>query len=287
VPPAGIEPSTYALRGRRANALSDPPALMPQQTALRALPHLGERGSSCQKSCQTQPEARPRHRKHPAHPRSQPVPRPARHSNALHRRTRLRTLVSSMRPWPTPGARRMRPETGRDTTGVNSPPTWDRSRPSVPPAATHPSPINLVRCTSETRRWRPASRRRSTTSATARASRRDRRSNCSSALSPVDAVPGPRGWRLHDWLSHGRGTARPPSGGCQTPGLGARCARPGGAWGGRPFRADRRGLAARRGVPGEAVMTRAGRALPARRERSRRAAIAESRLRCRRVVPSA
>jgi hypothetical protein len=52
-PPVGIEPTTYALRGRRPAAPSAPPARTARPTPLTALSDLGERRSSCQKSCQT------------------------------------------------------------------------------------------------------------------------------------------------------------------------------------------------------------------------------------------
>jgi hypothetical protein len=51
-PPTGFEHMTYALRGRRAAAPSAPPAPTTRLTAPMALPALGERGSSYQKSCQ-------------------------------------------------------------------------------------------------------------------------------------------------------------------------------------------------------------------------------------------
>jgi hypothetical protein len=54
----GIEPTTYALRGRRLAALTALPAPTTHPTAPSALPDLGERPSSCQKSCQTRPRRR-------------------------------------------------------------------------------------------------------------------------------------------------------------------------------------------------------------------------------------
>ena len=52
-PPPGIEPGTYALRGRRCTAPSALPALMPHPSALIALHDPGKRCSSCQPSCHT------------------------------------------------------------------------------------------------------------------------------------------------------------------------------------------------------------------------------------------
>src|SRR3954449_10509117 len=52
VSPVGIEPTTYALRGRRAVSPALPPALIGHRTPLRAPGHLGERQPRCQNGCQ-------------------------------------------------------------------------------------------------------------------------------------------------------------------------------------------------------------------------------------------
>jgi hypothetical protein len=51
-PPVGIEPTTYALRGRRAVSPALPPALIGHRTPLRAPGHLVERQPRCQNGCQ-------------------------------------------------------------------------------------------------------------------------------------------------------------------------------------------------------------------------------------------
>src|SRR4051812_9916709 len=51
-PPVGIEPTTYALRGRRAVSPALPPALIGHRTPLRAPGYLGERQPRCQNGCQ-------------------------------------------------------------------------------------------------------------------------------------------------------------------------------------------------------------------------------------------
>src|SRR3954465_7724434 len=58
-PPAGFEPATYALRGRRAVSPALPPALIGHRTPLRAPGHLGERQPRCQNGCQRRRDVLP------------------------------------------------------------------------------------------------------------------------------------------------------------------------------------------------------------------------------------
>jgi hypothetical protein len=60
-PPAGFEPATYALRGRRETAHRAPPAPTAHPTALRALRELGER-ISCPTTCPTTSRGMARYR---------------------------------------------------------------------------------------------------------------------------------------------------------------------------------------------------------------------------------